>query len=226
MRLGSLAPLMFLVTAGPALGEVRVVTESYPPFNMELNGVVVGVATDLVRAMFEEAGVPHTLDIMPWQRAYQSALGDKDTCVYSTTETPERQPLFEWIGPLVTNNWVLFARDDRDFSLSRLEDARKLSIGGYQGDATALFLERQGYNVDVAMRDDLNPAKLVNGRIDLWATGSELGFYLAQQQGIHNIKPVLTFKKVDMSLACNRQTDPAVLAALRQALKEIRKVRK
>lgn len=217
----TLAAALALVTT-PAAADIRVTTEEYPPFNMSQNGVVVGLATDLVRGMFEKAGEKYSIEVLPWQRAYQMALDTKDTCVYSTTETEERRNLFEWVGPLVANNWVLFARPGSTIELTSLEGAKGLRIGGYQGDATAIFLEKNGFTVEAVPRDELNAAKLANGRIDLWATGSELGPFLAAQQGIKNLRPVLTFKETKMSLACNKSTDPAVLAKLRAALAELK----
>lgn len=189
---------------------------------MTQSGVIVGLATDLVRATFEKAGIASTIESLPWQRAYQMALTTKDTCVSSTSQTAERLPQFEWVGPLAQNNWVLFARADSTVKLEKLEDVKGLTIGGYYGDATSQFLEKQGFHVDAAPRDELNPAKLVNGRIDLWATGSELGPFLAAQQGIRNIKPVLTFQESILAMACNRDSDRASLEKLRAALVDVR----
>ena len=211
-----LIALLLLPTA-PAFSEILVTTEEYPPYNMTVRGEVVGIATALVRAMFARAGIPYRIEVLPWNRAYQEALATPDSCVYSTTETGERKPLFEWVGPLVTNDWVLFARSDAR-PLTRLEEVGDKIVGGYSGDAAALYLAARGYKVDAAREDGLNPAKLINGRIDYWVSGSELGPYLARQQGIADIRPVLTFKTVALSLACNRGTDPQVLARLRQAL--------
>jgi polar amino acid transport system substrate-binding protein len=208
--------------AQPALADILVTTEEYPPFNMSDHGEITGTATALVKTMFEKAGIPYHIQSLPWQRAYNMALADKDTCVYSTTVTEERQTLFEWVGPLVHNNWVLFARADRA-PPANLEAAKGQVIGGYNGDAITLFLQNQGYTVDVAPRDDVNPSKLLNGRLDYWATGSELGAFEARAQGITGIKPVLTFKEAVMALACNKATDPVVLDKLRAALADIRR---
>lgn len=216
---------MLLFSAGnAAAADFVLTTEEYPPFNMTYQGEVTGIATDLVRAVFAKAGVAYKIEMLPWNRAISMAQSDKNTCVYSTTETEERKDKFAWVGPLVENNWVLFGRADSPLVLTRLEDARGKTIGGYSGDAISLYLEKEGYKIDAASRDDLNLPKLLNGRIDLWATGSELGVFLAQQQGAAGaIKPLLTFRRTAMSLACQKDSDPAALEKLRAALAEIRK---
>jgi polar amino acid transport system substrate-binding protein len=198
-------------------------TEEYPPFNMTFQGQITGISTDLVRAVFDKAGVAYKIEMLPWSRAINMAETQKNTCVYSTTETEERKNRFEWIGPLTENNWVLFGKADQA-PMQSLEEARGKTVGGYTGDAISLYLEKEGYKVETAPRDDLNLAKLINGRIDYWATGSELGPYLAQQQGAPGaIKPLLTFKKTVMSVACHKDSDPAALEKLRAALREARK---
>lgn len=213
-----------LFSAAPSMADVTLTTEEYPPFNMTYNGQITGISTDLVKAMFEKAGVAFHIEMLPWNRAYQMALGQADTCVYSTTMTPERKDLFQWVGPLVNNDWVLFGAAAGNLSLSKLDDARDMVIGGYTGDAISIYLEKAGYRVENAPRDELNVPKLVNGRIELWATGSALGPFLAQQQGVGGaIKPLLTFKTTEMGLACNKGMAPDVLEKLRAALAEVRK---
>lgn len=212
-----------LFVAQPALAaDIRLVTEEYPPFNLTHNGKIAGLATDLVEATFHKAGISYTLEMLPWARAYSMAETTPGTCVYSTTETPERKDKFLWVGPLVNNDWVLMGRAVGSPAVSKLEEAKPYTIGGYNGDALALFLEQQGYKVELSPRDDLNPAKLANGRIDFWATGSESGPYLAQQMGITGLKAVATFKNTVMSLACNKGTDAAIVAKLQAGLDAVR----
>lgn len=213
------AAFVATLVAQPALAaDIRLVTEEYPPFNMTYNGKITGLATELVEATFQKAGISYSLELLPWARAYSMAETTPGTCVYSTTETPERKDKFLWVGPLVSNDWVLMGRAEGGPSVSKLEDAKSHTIGGYNGDAIAVFLEQQGYKVELSPRDDLNPAKLANGRIDFWATGSESGPYLAQQMGVKGLKTVTSFKSTVMSLACNKGTDPAIIAKLRTSL--------
>ena len=79
---------------------LRLTTENSPPFNMMEGDKIVGRATDLVREMAERAKLTISIDMLPWARAYNMALKDADTCVFSTTRTPEREPLFQWVAPL------------------------------------------------------------------------------------------------------------------------------
>ena len=78
-------------------------TEDYPPFNIvdPKTGVVTGVATEKVQEMMRRADQRYTITPFPWSRAFQMGQKVPNTCVFSTTRTPERENLFKWVGPLV-----------------------------------------------------------------------------------------------------------------------------
>ena len=212
-----------LAWQGPAAArELLLTTENYPPFNMQEEGSqrIVGISTDIVRRLMVRAGVDYSIKFLPWQRAYGMALKQQGTCVFSTTRTAEREPLFKWVGPLVTNDWVFFGRADTELTITSLEDAKPYVVGGYKGDATALFLEQQGFDMDLASHDHVNPAKLAAGRFELWATGNHLGPFLAQQAGVE-IRPLFTFRETIMGLACNRDVDDDLIAQLNTLLQDM-----
>ena len=194
--------------AWPALAApLQLTTESYPPYNY-LNPEtrqVEGVSVDIVRELMARARQAYSITLLPWQRAISLAQQQSHTCVFSMSRTPERETRYAWIGPLVANDWTLFARSDRLLQLNELEDARPFRIGSYQGDAIVQYLRDRQFSVDVAVRDESNPRKLLAQHIDLWATGRLIGLHLLQQQQISGIVPVLTFHRTEMYLACNRK---------------------
>lgn len=193
--------------ADVSAGDLVITTEESPPYNMLVHGKIAGIATDKVVEMMRRADMPYKMDIFPWARAYQMALGTPQTCVFSTTRTAEREAKFKWVGPLAFNSWVLYGLADRDIHLTTLEDARPYRIGTYNADVRDTYLRGKGFHVDTVDSDALNPPKLLRNRIDLWASGP----YEAAAQIIANgwstqIVPVLTFNRVDLYLACNLAT--------------------
>src|SRR3546814_16957248 len=137
--------------------------------------------------------------MLPWQRAYREALEKPATCVFSTTETEQRMPLFKWVGPLVSNDWVFLAGPDTPITLRSLEDARPFVIGGYQGDATALFLQERGFNVLTAPADEPNVKLLAAPRIPLRATGSQTGPRLPRRQAATAHEEPHSFRTLPLS---------------------------
>ena len=74
----------------------------------------------------------------------------------------------------------------------------------------------------VALRDQDNARKLLDGQIDLWATGDPAGRYLARLEGVNGLKTVLRFNSAELFLALNKDTPQAVVERLQRALDEMR----
>lgn len=199
-------------------------TEDAPPFNFlkEDKKTLTGIGTNIIEEMLNRSGVQASIAVYPWQRAYQMAVSDKNTCVFSTTKTLEREPLFKWVGPIIQNNWILYGKGDTKITLPKLEDAKSFKIGGYNGDVITIFLKSQGFNVDVALNDTINVMKLDAGRVDLWAAGGLSGPYLASKLKI-KVKPLITFKETEMHLACNLSVPDDAIEKMNAVIKTMQK---
>lgn len=212
------------LSASYAQGSIHLLTEDFPPYNMsDAKGAVGGLSTEVVREMFARAGVLYHLDLVPWMRAFNTALLNTNSCVYSTTRTDSREHQFKWVGPLVENIWVLYAGPHSPKNILTLENVRRFKIGGYSGDAEAQYLIAQGFNVELTPSDDLNLRKLVLGRIDFWASSQYRGRYLINQNKLTNLKQVLMFNTVFLYLACNRSVSDYTIHQLNDALQGMRR---
>jgi polar amino acid transport system substrate-binding protein len=215
-----------LALAGSAASALTLTTEDYPPFNMQdpQSQAIGGISTDKVVELMRRAHEPYTLALYPWSRAYLMAQQGKDTCVFSTTRTAERERLFKWVGPLVKNDWVIYARADDSRHPKALEELRPYVVGGYQNDAVGVFLKAQGFKVDLSNFDMQNVQKLAYKRIDFWATGELLGQYLIARNGYKGqIVPLFTFKHAELYLACNAEMKQPVVDRLNHLLQEMDK---
>jgi polar amino acid transport system substrate-binding protein len=214
----------------PADYKVVLLTENFPPFNMAVDDKnfarddgIDGISADVVREMFKRAGVGYTLTLrFPWDRLYRLTLDKPNYGLFSTTYTPERQPLFKWVGPLANTGWVLLAAPGNDIRVSSLKDAAKYRIGAYKNDAVSQHLESQGLEPINALRDQENVKKLVRGQIDLWATTDPVGRYLAKQEDVSGLNTVLRFNDAQLYLALNKDTPDEVVERLQKALDQMR----
>lgn len=225
------ATLLLTGSVRAADSTLVLLTENFPPYNMARNGKnfaqdenIQGIAVDIVREIFKRADISYSLTLrFPWERIYKLALEKPGYGVFVMARLPEREKLFKWVGPIGPDDWIMLAKADSRITLDSLEQARKYRIGAYKGDAIAETLAKQGLNPIVVLRDQDNARKLVNGQIDLWATGDPAGRYLARQEGVSDLKTVLRFNSAELYLALNKEVPDDVVARLQAALDELRK---
>ncbi len=201
---------------------LNLTTEDYPPFNIinTKNGHISGISTEKVRELMQRADQKYTLTAYPWARAFQMARNEPGTCVFSTTRSAEREAMFQWVGPLVRNNWYVFGRAGDSRHPQTLEDLRGYVIGSYRGDAVGEFLALKGFKTDLASTDSDNPRKLLIGRFDFWATGELLGMAILKNQGLSKkIVPLFQFYQADMYLACHNDISPDTILRFNKILK-------
>ena len=215
----------------PSDASLVLLTENFPPYNMAKNGKnfakeenIEGIAVDIVRETFKRAGIAYNLTLrFPWERIYKLALEKPGYGVFVMARLPDREALFKWVGPIGPDDWVLLAKADSKIQLAHLEHARPYRIGAYKGDAIAESLEKQGLKPIVVLRDQDNAQKLMDGQIDLWATGDPAGRYLARQVGVTGLKTVLRFNSAQLYLALNKDVPDELVAKLQAALDQLRK---
>lgn len=114
---------------------IEVLTEQYPPFSYEKNGVIGGISTEVVINLFAELGIHPDIRVMRWSRAYRRALRNEDVLIYSLARTPEREDLFHWIGIVAPFDIYLYSLSEReDIQVSNFDDLEKYTVGVVHGD--------------------------------------------------------------------------------------------
>jgi polar amino acid transport system substrate-binding protein len=214
----SILALPLAALAGP----LQLFTEYTPPDIMRDGERIVGISPDKVKELMARAGITYTIEIMAWRRAYELAQRKPQSCVFSTSRTPEREALFKWVGPLREVDWTLYGPVNPPFHLATLDDAKRLRIGGYSGDVRAQYLLDRGFTVDTAPDNFSNPRKLLGGRIDLWVTSHQLANGVLTQEGlVGKIVPLLTFRTSRAYLACNKAVPDVQIAAMSNAMADM-----
>ena len=223
-----LALLFFSLTGFAKETDFHLVTENFPPLNMPNNGAsfarndrVSGFATDIVRQLFDVSG--HTVQftlMSDWDKAFNTARDTSGYGVYSTFRTPQREDKFQWVGPLYEEEWVILVPKNSELSINSLEELKKYKVGSYKFDAITDYLREHQIEITPAKSDAVNLVKLKLGKIDLWASSSLTGPYVAANFNLP-IKRAYKFNVSTLWLAMNKETDPAVVAELNQHLKEM-----
>jgi len=154
---------------------VRVTEKSYPPFFVdEENGKWSGLSIELVEALLQEAGCKATYKPLPFKRALMYLKQGKTDMMLNLTITAERKAFIHFIGPQLDETVILVIRKDSDFSLTSLDDIKKLSkpVGVERGKVYGTAFEEKRAtdeafknNIDIVNNLAANEKKLEKNRL-------------------------------------------------------------
>lgn len=229
-KTGLLMGLLLMAGNATATEKLRIYTEQYPPYNMTTNGQpfahteksVTGLCTDVMKALLDETSLDYSIKLRDLSYGLNRTKKHPNHGIYCVSKTEDRKPFFNWIGPLASIKWTLFAKPGSSIELDNLEDAREYRIGGYKGDVMTGFMANKGFDVSAISNNGLNAQRLVQDQIDLWVADGLAGPYLAADASdVTGLKQVLVFRETPMYLAVHKKTDPEVQQALREAYRKL-----
>lgn len=223
-------------SAQPQTPVLQALTESLPPLNYEQDGKITGFASELLDLMAAEAGISLQKQLLPWVRAYDRATKPGDTVLYSLVRTPEREPLFRWVGPIGPRRILLYKWADRnDIQPKTLDDARNYRIGTTLESAATKNLIKQGFvpmpmdgaasGLEQGANDEQNMRKFIAKRFDLLVSLDWAAAYNAKNAGIDptDLVPALVLDdSLNYWYGLNLSVDPDVAKRLNAALQKLR----
>jgi polar amino acid transport system substrate-binding protein len=234
--LQALALLAILLPQIPVRGQgtrLQGFTENLAPLNYqdEGTGLPQGFSVELLRLLADEARLPCDIEVMPWQRAVQTAAQTPLSLLFSLTRTPERETQYQWLGPISPRRILVYRLGSRaDVRPASLQQLKGLKLGVVRDSATATQLLAEGLRADAEIewaRDDAsNIRKLLAGRMELlvmldWAAA----WHLRQLKLPYaTLSPVMAH---DVSktywYGLPPDTDPALLKRLQGALDKLKR---
>ena len=66
--------------------------------------------------------------------------------------------MFKWVMPIEGLKVVIYKLKGSPITATILDDLKNVMIGGYSGDAAAIYLKLRGFQVDEASTDSINPS--------------------------------------------------------------------
>jgi polar amino acid transport system substrate-binding protein len=211
--------------------KIYIFTEKFPPYNDTFSGKdtahneddITGICTDMVKAALNRLDYDYVMKMRNWSFAFNWVQGRENHALFCVTKTEERAHMFQWVGPLTSFQWTLFAAPDSDITLNSLDDAKDYVIAGYKDDAMTVHLQDRGFNVVSGTENEVNVRRLLLGQTDLWVTDGLLGPLVAERdRGVKNLKKVLVFHEMPIYLAFSLETAPAVVADFQRAIDQAR----
>ena len=206
-------------------------TEQSPPYNYLENGTAKGFAVDLIREAARNAGrdaSPGAFSVLPWNEAYQKALNEPDVVLFSTSRLPEREQLFQWVGPFESANTVLFATRVSGIEVNTPGDLDHYKIAVIKDDMAGIQLRTLGVAESrIVTYPDTAGAihALESGAVDLWAYEQLSGDYLSRHETgrVGIFVPVYTMNSTGLYYAFSRGTSPDTVLSFQLSLDDLQK---
>ncbi len=234
MRLRRILTRYFLLcmVLSPVLSQaqLKAFTENLAPLNYHHQGKLTGFSTELLQAMLKHADLHAEFVLQPWARSYQQVLQQPDSLIFSIARTPERIPLFEWIGPISPRRICLLKLSSRrDIQLANLTELKHYRLGLVREMASSKLMIAKNLVPDTAYdfapTSESNIRKLMAGRVDLIVGSDWVTFYEAKRISAQADSVEVAWVLDDQSpyyFALNKQTNPLLLKKLRVAFEHLK----
>lgn len=213
-----------------SIDNLKLMTENYPPFNFEKDGKLQGIFIDAMVRILEKLGAKQgrqNIALLPWARGYKYLQDQPNTCLFAMTRSPEREPLFKWVGPVMHSKMVLIARKDRRLSIKSLEELKKYRIGVVIDDIGELLLVDAGMT-NLERMSGVNAAasiiKMLNiNRLDLWSYEESVAKWLIKEMGMNSddYATVYLLEETADYFAFHKDTPDALIQQMQAALDEL-----
>lgn len=178
--------LSMLPSAAIAEGQMKIVTDPFPPFNYKANGHTAGIHYEIVKEVLEEMGIEFQLERLPWKRALLTIRKKAADSILDVSKDSERIKYILFPEePLTDVPIVLFHLKDREFKFTDADSLRGNRIGLMSGYTYGGYFDDKGYlNLERVPNLEQNFRKLLAGRLDLVASYREVGMFTIRGMGI------------------------------------------
>lgn len=220
--------LIALTTTGLSLAQTMAIycEEDRPLQYYDQHGQLTGFSIDIIQEIQRRVGNTDKIQVVPWSRGMDKLNNDPNTILMTMARTPEREALYQWIGPISAIQYLFYVKADSNIKINSLEDAKKIRlIGVYRDDIRDQTLTRLGFkNLDRASSNISSFKKLMIGRVDAYAD-SKLGvesLAIASGYKVSDVKAIFPLFKSRLYFGVSKTTDPAIVARWDQALVEMK----
>ncbi|HXE86098.1 MAG TPA: hypothetical protein VN524_04755, partial [Hyphomicrobiaceae bacterium] len=171
------------------------------------------IRTLIDKEILRRTGTRAPITVVPWARGYRSALEEPNVGLFVAMRTPEREPLFKWVGPVTTVRTSFYSRHGADLKVTSLEEARKVAVIAVPREwFSHQVLRALGFaNLDAVANTDVMVRMALTGRAPLMVADNQtLPAQLAQVEAtMAQVDRHYTFMKTSSYIAFSRGTPDA-----------------
>jgi polar amino acid transport system substrate-binding protein len=223
--------LLMLAASAARAAEVEIVTGDIPPYTFREteDGPAKGVVVELVQAMARLVGHSGKMTFLPWKRAVAVAEHGKDgapVLIIPLNRSPEREPLFSWVTPLLKDDTVLVTKEGGKPRIDAPQSAIDYTVGVLLGSPLERELRDKGFkHVDVGVDEETNAKKLRLGRVDAWLVAAMVAPFVYGRLGYPTteLRYGATLRVNDLHLGATKTLPEPEAAKWRDAMAKLTK---
>jgi len=205
---------------------LTILTEEFPPVNFTKNGKPVGFAVEIVQEILKRENRSDSIQVAEWAEGYEKALNAPNVAIFSMVRTIQRDPLFQWVGPVVDIHMLFYAQKNSGIRIHALNDAKQINkIAVMAQDSNEQFLKIKGFTNLQSFPTLLAGGKaLKDGWVDLWASYNIFFLNISDQSGIkpEDFEPIYTFKTEKLYIAFSKGTSSDIVHRWQRRLDEMK----
>ena len=213
--------------AGPPDDNLTFLSIDIMPFGAMKDGKPVGFTVEILHEIMQRLGREYPLQFDQWKTVYHRALTEPNIVIWPPSRTPEREELFKWVGPLIPEKLVLFARKDSGLVINSLEDAKKVGgIATVAGYASEKILKQKGFENLKSQRSATQcPDALKFGRVDLWLHSNITMKQTALDANVDPdlFEPLFVVKEIPSYLAFSKTIPDEIVNSWQKTLDDMKK---
>lgn len=125
---------------------IEIVTEDWRPYNFVQDGELMGSSVETMKQVLAHAKVDHRITVMPWARAYKTAMDTPNHMIFTMKRIPEREPFFVWGRPLVVGGSIYPYRLKKrtDVSIKSVNDLKNYNTATIRDSFEDTYLTSKG----------------------------------------------------------------------------------
>ncbi|CAH0539814.1 substrate-binding periplasmic protein [Vibrio marisflavi] len=230
-RLLILTSVFFLSPSHSATIGVDIVTDDFPPLQIQVNDEPAGYVVEFVQELVKDASKEYPIQIntirfLPWKRAMSLTKKTENILFFSVARTPTRENQFHWIGKVAKHEVTLFRYIDGPKIIpNNLEDLKPFRLGSQSGGNFEEYIEGKGFNLITTTYGRKMLQMLRKNRIDYTPLVTSSYFYRLEQYGLdpNDFVPVLKIDDLskDLWLVASLTTSDEVVRALKNSYQRL-----
>lgn len=216
--------LGWLLCAGASAQKITVVTEFFPPYQIiDQQQQLSGCATNVVKALFAQTQDIPAFEVLPWSRAYITALRTPNVMIFSIAHNKIRDNKFYWLGNLA-EEYLYFWGLKTHFQqpIDSLDKLKKFSIATSKNSNPEQYMQHHGFeHIYPITKIEQGIKMLMRERVDL-ISGSENSLKQRSEQlglDFNQLTKVYELKDLNhpLSVAFNINSTAELLATYQKA---------